>query len=67
MTTPKPSLSTALVEHCRSQFPALARRHDGQEAVYLDGPAGTQVPQSVIDAISHYFSTCNANHGGLFS
>ena len=67
MTTPKPSLSTALIEHCRSQFPALARRHDGQEAVYLDGPAGTQVPQSVIDAISHYFSTCNANHGGLFS
>lgn len=67
MTTPKPSLSTALIEHCRSQFPALSRRHGGQKAVYLDGPAGTQVPQSVIDAISHYFSTCNANHGGLFS
>jgi cysteine desulfurase family protein (TIGR01976 family) len=67
MTTPKPSLSKALIEHCRSQFPALARRHNDQEAVYLDGPAGTQVPQSVIDAISHYYSTCNANHGGLFS
>ena len=67
MTAPNPSLSTALIEHCRSQFPALARGHDGQEAIYLDGPAGTQVPQSVIDAISHYYSTCNANHGGLFA
>ena len=67
MTTHNPTLPTALIEHCRSQFPALARGHDGQEAIYLDGPAGTQVPQSVIDAISHYYSTCNANHGGLFA
>jgi cysteine desulfurase family protein (TIGR01976 family) len=39
----------------------------GQAVVYLDGPAGTQVPQRVIQAVSDYFSRCNANHGGLFA
>src|SRR5262245_41627547 len=46
----------------RAQFPALRR-----EAVFFDGPAGSQVPQSVIDAISHYYVRHNANHGGLFA
>jgi cysteine desulfurase family protein (TIGR01976 family) len=50
----------------RQQFPALARQHRRQPVVYLDGPAGTQVPQRVIDAISDYLSHRNANHGGLF-
>ena len=44
----------------RDQFPALRR-----DAVFLDGPAGSQVPQSVIDAISSYYVNHNANHGGL--
>lgn len=51
----------------RSMFPALSRMHDGQPAVFFDGPAGTQVPQSVIDAISHYLVTCNANSHGVFA
>lgn len=55
-----------LVPNLRAQFPALARREGGQPAAYLDGPAGTQVPQGVIDAMSHYLSHCSANHGGLF-
>ncbi|MEC7718536.1 MAG: cysteine desulfurase-like protein, partial [Planctomycetota bacterium] len=38
----------------------------GLPLVYLDGPAGTQVPRRVIDAMSDYFSRCNANHGGQF-
>jgi cysteine desulfurase family protein (TIGR01976 family) len=50
----------------RADFPALGRVKDGRPVVFLDGPAGTQVPQSVIDAISDYFVRCNANHGGLF-
>jgi cysteine desulfurase family protein (TIGR01976 family) len=50
----------------RSQFPSLKRIVNGHPAVYLDGPGGTQVPQSVIDAISGYLTTCNANGGGLF-
>ena len=56
-----------VVEHCRRQFPALTRRIGDLPAVYFDGPAGTQVPQRVIDAISNYLAHTNANHGGLFA
>jgi cysteine desulfurase family protein (TIGR01976 family) len=55
------------VAACRRQFPALAREIAGQPAVFFDGPAGSQVPQRVIDAISRYLIECNANHGGLFA
>ena len=54
------------VQWCRAQFPALARRVRGQPAVYFDGPAGSQVPQRVIDAIGDYLVRMNANHGGRF-
>ncbi|HEX5106598.1 MAG TPA: cysteine desulfurase-like protein [Pirellulaceae bacterium] len=56
-----------IVEYCRRQFPALSRRVDGHAAAYFDGPGGTQVPQRVIDAVSHYLAHTNANHGGLFA
>ncbi len=52
---------------CRRQFPALARNLDGNPAVYFDGPAGSQVPQRVIDAMGDYLVRCNANHDGLFA
>lgn len=48
-------------ESVRSLFPALER-----PAVFLDGPAGSQVPRSVIDAIGSYYAKHNANHGGCF-
>jgi cysteine desulfurase family protein (TIGR01976 family) len=51
----------------REQFPALQREQDGRPVVYLDGPAGTQVPQRVIDAFQQYLSRHNANHGGRFA
>lgn len=51
----------------RRQFPALCQQRGGRTPVFLDGPGGTQVPQRVIDAIVHYLSTCNANHGGAFA
>src|SRR5262249_39324868 len=60
-------MSTFPVERVRQQFPALQRVVDGRTPVYLDGPGGTQVPQRVIDAMVHYLSTCNANHGGVFT
>ncbi len=56
-----------LVDHCRRQFPALARRVNEQPAVFFDGPGGTQTPQRVIEAVSHYLAHTNANHGGLFA
>jgi len=52
---------------CRRQFPALARQVAGTTAVYFDGPAGSQVPQQVIDAVGDYLARMNANHGGRFT
>jgi cysteine desulfurase family protein (TIGR01976 family) len=50
----------------RAQVPSLSRVVNGHRAAYLDGPGGTQVPQRVIDAISDYLKTSNANtHGGF--
>ena len=50
----------------RAQFPILEREVHGRPLVYLDNAATTQKPQSVIDALSHYYSTMNANiHRGL--
>src|SRR4051794_29951505 len=51
----------------RAQFPALNRPRDGRLPVFLDGPAGTQVPQRVIEAMVYYLGNCNANHGGAFA
>jgi cysteine desulfurase family protein (TIGR01976 family) len=55
------------VETCRRQFPALQCRVGSKLPIFLDGPGGTQVPQRVIDSMVHYLSTCNANHGGVFT
>jgi cysteine desulfurase family protein (TIGR01976 family) len=51
----------------RRQFPALQRTAGGRVPVFLDGPGGTQVPQRVVDAMVNYLTTCNANHGGVFT
>ena len=49
------------LEKIRGSFPSLSRKFDGREAVYFDGPGGSQVPQSVADAVSHYFLIHNSN------
>ena len=51
----------------RAQFPSLSLLLDGQPAVFFDNPGGTQVPERVIDAISDYYKTSNANVGGAFA
>ncbi|HRI79785.1 MAG TPA: cysteine desulfurase-like protein [Cyclobacteriaceae bacterium] len=50
----------------RKQFPSLQQRHNNPPIVFIDGPAGTQVPQMVIDAITHYYMHSNANTHGEF-
>ena len=60
------AFDAAMVDWCRNQFPSLQRKENDREVVFLDGPAGTQVPNSVISAISKYLIDCNANHGGAF-
>lgn len=55
------------VDAIRAQFPSLNRPVDGNSLpVFLDNPAGTQVPQRVIDAVVNYYTTMNANSGGAF-
>jgi cysteine desulfurase family protein (TIGR01976 family) len=51
----------------REQFPSLKLQVNGQAAAFLDGPAGTQVPRQVMDAIQNYFLTSNANTCGAFA
>jgi cysteine desulfurase family protein (TIGR01976 family) len=51
----------------RARFPALSQAQDGRPVVFFDNPGGTQCPQSVIDAVSHYLAFDNANHGGAFA
>jgi len=51
----------------RARFPALAVEHDGRPLVFLDGPGGTQVPESVIDAVAASYRDSNANVGGAFA
>ncbi|MEN9895161.1 MAG: cysteine desulfurase, SufS family protein [Pseudomonadota bacterium] len=54
------------VEAVRRDFPILSRMVHGKPLVYLDNGASAQKPQSVIDAISHQYSTEYANvHRGL--
>src|SRR6266436_878614 len=51
----------------RAQFPSLKLRVNGQPTAFLDGPAGTQVPKQVTDAVQNYFLTANANTCGAFA
>ena len=54
------------INYIRDQFPALKRTCNGFPVAYLDGPGGTQVPQRVIDAVTHYLIHHNANAHGAF-
>ena len=51
----------------RQQFPSLKLQVNGRPAAFLDGPAGTQVPKQVMDAVQNYFLTANANTYGAFA
>jgi selenocysteine lyase/cysteine desulfurase len=55
------------VNACRRQFPGLARLVGGNPAAFLDGPGGSQVPRSVIDAVADCLAHHNANEGGAFA
>jgi cysteine desulfurase family protein (TIGR01976 family) len=56
-------VSTAVldIEAVRARFSALDRR-----LAFFDGPGGTQCPDEVIDAISHYLRDSNANIGAPY-
>jgi cysteine desulfurase family protein (TIGR01976 family) len=60
-------MTTLDIAALRARFPALALTQDGKPFVYFDGPGGTQVPETVIDAVGRYYRTSNANHEGAFA
>lgn len=45
----------------RSEFPILHQTIDGNPLVYLDNAATTQKPRAVIQAITDFYTQCNAN------
>ncbi|MCA9060123.1 MAG: aminotransferase class V-fold PLP-dependent enzyme, partial [Planctomycetaceae bacterium] len=55
------------IDEIRAQFPGLQRTQGGVSVALFDGPAGSQVPQSVIDAVSHYLGHTNCNRGAAFA
>jgi len=62
MTMTTPDL-TAL----RQRFPALAREQDGRPVVIVDAPGGSQVPDTVIEAVSARYRDGISNLDGAFS
>ncbi len=56
----RPANDSALAQ-LRGAFPALARKHSGHDVAYFDGPGGTQVPRTVVEAMNDYLYNHNAN------
>lgn len=54
------------VDALRARFPALSIEQDGRPIALFDGPGGTQVPDTVIEAVAAYYRASNANHDGPF-
>ena len=60
------ALTQQAVSELRIEFPALQQSAAGRPLLFLDGPGGTQVHGSVIDAMSRYLIEANSNvHGGF--
>jgi cysteine desulfurase family protein (TIGR01976 family) len=55
------------ITRLRAQFPSLALEDRGRRRIYFDNPAGTQVPQAVIDRTLEAMIGKNANLGGYFT
>jgi cysteine desulfurase/selenocysteine lyase len=54
------------VERVRKDFPILQQEVHGKPLVYLDSAATSQKPQAVLDALTAYYTTVNANvHRGV--
>jgi cysteine desulfurase family protein (TIGR01976 family) len=55
------------IDAVRGDFPALSLADNGRRRIYLDNPAGTQVPRTVADAVARCLLETNANLGGFFA
>lgn len=55
------------IDAVRSRFPALTRMQDGAAVVFADAPGGSQLPDSVIGAVSDHLRQGVSNEHGAFS
>jgi cysteine desulfurase/selenocysteine lyase len=56
------------IENIRHDFPILQKTFSGYPLTYLDNAATTQKPQIVIDVLSQYYESMNANiHRGVYA
>jgi cysteine desulfurase family protein (TIGR01976 family) len=55
-----------MVDQVREMFPALAANGSEQPLLFLDNPAGTQLPRPVIDAVGKAMICASSNLGGRF-
>ena len=54
------------IHKIRQDFPVLDQQVNGAPLIYFDNAATTQKPKSVINALSHYYVSDNANiHRGI--
>jgi len=54
--------------HIRADFPILRQEMNGYPLVYLDSAATSQKPTAVLDAITDFYETANANvHRGAYA
>jgi cysteine desulfurase / selenocysteine lyase len=61
-----PAVPALDVERLRQDFPILSQRVRGKPLVYLDNAATSQKPRRVIDTISRFYASENANiHRGV--
>ena len=59
--------TTIDVASIKADFPLLRRESHGRPIVYLDSAASSQKPQVVLDAMTTYYETINANvHRGVY-
>lgn len=61
------SASSYPIELVRQQFPALRRTHRGMPVAYFDGPGGSQVVGTCIEAMADYMRKGGANLHGQFA
>ncbi len=61
------TVADSKIEEIRRDFPILARQVHGKPLVYLDSTASSQKPNSVIETMSQYYKSYNANvHRGVY-
>ena len=53
------------IETVRSLFPAL-QQAEAEGFIFLDNAAGAQIPQSVLDAVTHHLVDHNVQRGGRY-